>query len=334
MTYSLYQLLGLFLIYSFLGWCAEVCYAALTTGKVVNRGFLNGPVCPIYGVGMMGVLLLLTPVSDHVLLLFIGGMILCTLVELIGGWVLCTIFHTRWWDYSNQPFNLGGYVCLGFSVLWGLAVAFVVRLIHPAILGLVNHVPHTLGLVLMSVLSGLFLADLTVTLVTIVGIKRSLGELERVAGALHTVSDAISGTLGNTTLAADAKLDEIKESGQEKVAAGREKVSAAMTAGREKVSAAMTAGQEKVTVAVAAGQERVSAAMSASQEKAAESRQKLESKVSQTLEELQARKEKLEERQKTLLAEYRSRFGVRRLIAAFPDMKQALQNHLDNLDKE
>ena len=174
MTYSVYQLLGLFLIYSFLGWCTEVSFVALTRGEVVNRGFLNGPVCPIYGVGMIGVLLTLTPVSGHVPLLFLGGMALCSLVELIGGWILERVFDTRWWDYSKEPFNLGGYICLRFSIAWGLAVTFVVKLVHPALLGLVNWLPHTLGIVLEGVLYVLFLTDLGVTLTAIIGIKRRL----------------------------------------------------------------------------------------------------------------------------------------------------------------
>ena len=303
MTYTLYQLLGLFLIYSFLGWCTEVSFAALSKGEVVNRGFLNGPVCPIYGVGMIGVLLLLTPLSDHVFLLFLGGMVLCTLVELIGGWILKQVFDTRWWDYTDEPFNLGGYICLRFSILWGLAVTFVVKLVHPALLGLVNMTPDMLGVGQEGLLYGLFMTDLVMTLVTIIGIKRRIREMERVAAALHAVGDTISDRIGNTALAADARLDEMKESGQEKMAEGKEKVAAGIGSGQEKV---------------------------------ARGRQKLETKVSGTLEELQARRVQLEERQKRLLAEYRSRrsFMTRRLGRAFPAIRQAIQEHLDNMDRD
>lgn len=297
MTVSIYEQAGLFLIYAFLGWCVEVCYAAVTTGKVVNRGFLNGPVCPIYGVGMVGVILLLVPLSDRPPVLFLGGMIFCTLVELIGGWLLKKIFDTRWWDYSDKPFNLGGYICLSFSILWGLAVTFAVRLVHPTLLGLVRAIPHTLGLVLLIVLYVLLAADLIMTLVTIIGIKRQMKELERVAGALHAVSDTISDHLGATAIAADARMDELRETGQEKVARQKEKVTAAVAASREK---------------------------------AEESRHRLEDRMT----ELQARKEQLEARREHLAEELRSRFGVRRLTAAFPDIRGAIQAHLDNLDKE
>ena len=109
--FSLYQILAFFLIYSCLGWCLEVIYAAVSTGQLVNRGFLNGPVCPIYGFGMIIVLFTLSPLADNLLLLYIGGVILPSVLELAGGWALYKLYHTRWWDYSDFPFNIGGYIC-------------------------------------------------------------------------------------------------------------------------------------------------------------------------------------------------------------------------------
>lgn len=234
MNYTVFQLLELFLIYAFLGWCVEVCFVAVTSGQVVNRGFLNGPVCPIYGVGMLGVLLLLEPIADSLGLLFLLGMALCSLVEFLGGWIMEKIFHTRWWDYSDRPFNLNGYICLGISLLWGLSVVFVVRLVHPLIFSLVCLLPHLLALILVIVLYALFLADFIVTLVTIAGMKKRLGEMDKVAEALHTVGNNISQRLGTSALAADARLDELKETSQEKMAESREKLEAAREAGRQK----------------------------------------------------------------------------------------------------
>ncbi len=138
MIFSVYEIMLLFFIYSFLGWCVEVAFVAVTTGKVVNRGFLNGPVCPIYGCGMVGVLIILLPVKNNVWLLFLGGMIICSAVELFGGWILDKIFHMRWWDYSEKPFNIGGYICLPFSIMWGFAVVFAVKFVHTPIMFLVK----------------------------------------------------------------------------------------------------------------------------------------------------------------------------------------------------
>ena len=129
--FSLYHILAFFLIYSCLGWCVEVVYAAATTGQLVNRGFLNGPVCPIYGFGMILVLFCLTPLEDDLLLLYLGGVILPSALELVGGWALYKLYRTRWWDYTDKPFNIGGYVCLEFSLMWGLGAMVMVKVIHP-----------------------------------------------------------------------------------------------------------------------------------------------------------------------------------------------------------
>ena len=325
MNYSLYELLGLFLVYSFLGWCVEVCFVAVTSGQVVNRGFLNGPVCPIYGVGMLGVLLLLEPVSHRLFWLFLLGMLLCTAVELVGGWILEKVFHTRWWDYTDQPFNLGGYVCLGFSLMWGLAVTFVVRLIHPVLFSLLKLIPHTLGVVLLIVLYVLFVTDMVMTLITIIGMKKRLGEMERVAEALHSVGDSLSDRLGSKALAADAKLDEIKESSQERLLEQREKLEEAKEASQRKWDEAREAGQKKWDEAREAGQKKWD-----------ENRERLEARVSDTVQELQARKQQLEARQQELREEFQNhpKFGVRRLGKAFPAIKKSLREHLDQMDHE
>ena len=321
MQYSFYQLLWLFLIYSFLGWCVEVSFVAVTSGRVVNRGFLNGPVCPIYGVGMLGALLLLEPVSGNLLLLFLLGMLLCTLVELIGGWVLERAFHTRWWDYSDEPFNLGGYICLRFSIMWGLAVTFAVRLIHPLIFAMVNWIPMLPGGILLGLLYGLFTADFVLTLITVIGLRKQLGELERVGKALHTVGDAISGRVGNSALAADAKLETAKQAGQERVAEGKEKLESAMEAGQQKLSES---------------RERLESAMEAGQQKFSESKEKLGGKLTGSLQELQQKKLALEQRQKELLSALGdgARFGTRRLTGAFPGLKEGLRQRLDNIHRE
>ena len=104
--YSFFELLGMFFIYSFLGWCTEVAFAAVRHGKFVNRGFLNGPVCPIYGFGVLMVVLLLQQLQDNLLILFIGSVIVTSAIEFLTGWILETVFHAKWWDYSQNKFNL------------------------------------------------------------------------------------------------------------------------------------------------------------------------------------------------------------------------------------
>jgi uncharacterized membrane protein len=208
MTITFYNIALLFFIYSFLGWCVEVAFVAVTVGKVENRGFLNGPVCPIYGCGMLGVLIALTPVSDKWGLLFLGGMLICSAVELFGGWILDKIFHMRWWDYSNKPFNLGGYICLGFSIMWGMAVVFAVRLIHPLIMAGINKLPHIVGNVLIGIFIAIFVADMIVTLKNLIGIKKSLGQLDKLAEELHNIGDQLKDVVGNSAITVAEKAGE------------------------------------------------------------------------------------------------------------------------------
>ena len=172
--FSLYHILAFFLIYSCLGWCLEVVYAAATTGQLVNRGFLNGPVCPIYGFGMILVLFFLTPLEDSLLLLYLGGVLLPSALELVGGWVLYKLYRTRWWDYSDMPFNIGGYICLEFSLLWGVGALLMVKAVHPAIAALVDIVPPLVGFILMCLLYAVYAADVVATGISASDLAREL----------------------------------------------------------------------------------------------------------------------------------------------------------------
>ena len=201
--FSLYQILAFFLIYSCLGWCLEVIYAAVSTGQLVNRGFLNGPVCPIYGFGMIIVLFTLSPLADNLLLLYIGGVILPSVLELAGGWALYKLYHTRWWDYSDFPFNIGGYICLEFSLLWGVGTVVVMKAVHPVIAGLVEMVPQMVGFVLMCILYACYAADVVVTAFAASDLARELDALEKVADSMHAVSDAMTELLGTTAMCGD-----------------------------------------------------------------------------------------------------------------------------------
>ena len=206
--FSLYHILAFFLIYSCLGWCLEVVYAAVTTGQLVNRGFLNGPVCPIYGFGMILVLFFLTPLEDSLLLLYLGGVLLPSALELVGGWVLYKLYRTRWWDYSDRPFNIGGYICLEFSLLWGVGALLMVKAVHPAIAALVDIVPPLVGFILMCLLYAVYAADVVATGISASDLARELDALEKVADSMHAVSDAMTEILGTTAMDMDQKMDE------------------------------------------------------------------------------------------------------------------------------
>ena len=319
--FTLYQILAYFLVYSCLGWCLEVVYAAATTGQIVNRGFLNGPVCPIYGFGMVIVLFVLTPFEHSTLALYIGGVILPSTLELVGGWALYKLYHTRWWDYSDKPFNIGGYICLEFSLLWGVGTLVMMKAIHPTIAGLVELVPPFIGFLLMCFLYAVYAADVVVTAVAASDLARELDALESVADSIHAVSDAMTQLLGTTTLTADQKLDEGRlqfklAAAEARDAAGkrpsaRETLAAIRAKAAEASEAARRASEDaRLNAAEAANAARLAAKGTA--ERAAELLQ-----LEQLAAELQQRSEEM---QAQLLRTPRI-VGPRRMLRAYPKLR-------------
>ena len=129
----LYYLFQCFFIYAFLGWCTEVAFAAFKERRFVNRGFLNGPICPVYGFGVVAVIHFLTPLRSNLLLLYLGSAILVTAIEWLTGFILEKVFHNKWWDYSNRFLNINGRICLLYSVFWGVLTLFLIKIINPKI---------------------------------------------------------------------------------------------------------------------------------------------------------------------------------------------------------
>lgn len=215
MSLTIYQLVSFFFIYGFLGWCTEVCFQALSKGKLVNRGFLSGAICPIYGVGVVLVVWLLDPLAPHGLLLFAGSVVLCSLLEWSTGFALEKLFHQKWWDYSQEPFNIGGYICLRFSIMWGLACVFVVSIIHPTITWLVALLPHTLLLVTLLVLSAAFLLDCAATIKTMLGLNAELRRIDEGAAHLRELSDDLTERLYENSLKAKNEAGRAREEAEE-----------------------------------------------------------------------------------------------------------------------
>lgn len=196
-----------FFIYSFLGWCIEVIYSTLKTGKFINRGFLNGPVCPIYGVGMAVCVLLLNTFTDKWYLLFIVGCVFATLLELGTGFVLEKIFKTKWWDYSKEPFNFKGYICLKFSLLWGIAILLMFYTLVP----LTNQVIDLLcvkylRIILLTLFWLVFILDLVSTIIQLKGISKSLKELSVFGERLSDGTDKVGEKISDATILISEKL--------------------------------------------------------------------------------------------------------------------------------
>lgn len=159
MTISWLSLFWLFFFYSFIGWCIEVCSAAVQHRKFVNRGFVAGPLCPIYGFGAMLFEIFLPELTEYPFFLFLGGFVLSSLLEYSTGMFFEKVYKKKLWDYSRFRYNVGGYICLPFSLLWGALSVVTVMFADPLLCGLFDRIPHFLSVILLLVLGGLLLLD-------------------------------------------------------------------------------------------------------------------------------------------------------------------------------
>lgn len=214
---SIYYSILYFFVYGFLGWCTEVIFAAFKQHRFVNRGFLNGPICPIYGVGVTLVIACLEAFQSNLLLLYISSVILVTVLEGVTGWAMDKLFHNKWWDYSKLPFNIGGYVCLLFSLIWGVACIFIVYFVHPLIHQVLSLIPHTAGIALIAILGIALLSDMIVTTSAIVKFNQYLERLKHITDELHAISNQIGSELYQNVMhvldmqeSSRQKLDDVK----------------------------------------------------------------------------------------------------------------------------
>ncbi len=211
---TIYDFMMYFFIYGFLGWCCEVAFAT-RHGCFVNRGFLNGPICPIYGVGVGLVVTLLKPYSNNIAALYVGGTVLVTVVEYFTGLIMDKMFHHKWWDYSNKPLNIGGYVCLLFSLVWGVALVLIMRIVNPLIDDLINLIPMTVGVVILIILEIALASDI---IVTVIGVNRLNGRLEamaKISEEMKKLSNDIGEGIYGPASAGMEELEKVQDSAEE-----------------------------------------------------------------------------------------------------------------------
>lgn len=218
-----YYLILYFFVYGFFGWCTEVGYAAVKEKQFVNRGFLNGPICPIYGVGVGVVVQFLSPYKSNLILLYISSVILVTLLEGVTGFALDKIFHNKWWDYSRQPLNIGGYVCLTFSLIWGAACVIIVDFIHPLIHTMLTYIPFAAGIILIVILGISMFADLYVTASGILKMNKRLEKMEKIALELHELSQQLGEDIYKGVIATLEKQEESRQKLETATSEWREK---------------------------------------------------------------------------------------------------------------
>lgn len=176
---DLYHILAWLFVYSFLGWLWESCYVSIKQKKLVNRGFVTGPVCTIYGVGAVSVYLILKPLADNLIVLYFGGVLVATVLEYFTAVLMEKLFHTSWWDYSNNRFNFQGRICLGSSIAWGFFTVVMFRVLQPFVEMIVSLVSESTGQVILMVVMFVYAADFGFATATAMELGKKLEQVEK-----------------------------------------------------------------------------------------------------------------------------------------------------------
>ena len=216
---SVFTLFYYFTIYSFMGWCLETVYSTICKKEFVNRGFLYGPFCPIYGFGILSIIILLKPIETNYVFLFFGSVFLTSIIEYITGYILETTFNSTWWDYSDEPYNLHGRICLSFSIIWGFVSIFIVKVIHPYIVFIIKLIPPNPGIILFYITLLYFFLDFIITVITIFKLKSLLTQLNTVYSDLIDKLSDFKLNLGNIKDISELKikLEQLKENAEIKL---------------------------------------------------------------------------------------------------------------------
>lgn len=190
MNYTLYQLLWFYLLYSFIGWTIGTSVAAVREHRFIDVGFLFGPYCPAYGFGAVAFAVFLPELRNHLFFLFLGGVILSSVITFSTGFVLEKIFHRKWWDYSRKRFQFGGYVNLPYTVVWGISAVVCISFINPSLKELLVLIPSNLGTILLIVLYAVLCLDLAGTIMAIKAVHSRLRRLSIIEGVSENLQKA------------------------------------------------------------------------------------------------------------------------------------------------
>ncbi len=184
-----------FTAYSILGWACETFYCSVGNRKFVNRGFLNGPVCPVYGFGAVLVILLLQSTEKNLVALFLSGMMVTTVLEYLTSVLLEKLFHMKWWDYSRYKFQINGRVCLLNSLMFGGLSVILMRVLHPWISGLIARIPTSLLPWISLGILAVFAVDTVVTVRSILILKGKMQEIQKLLEEIKTRTEAAAAQL-------------------------------------------------------------------------------------------------------------------------------------------
>ena len=196
--YQIFELLTYFVIYSFAGWVMESIFRSISERKLINTGFLKGPFCPIYGIGAIIIYVFLSGFKENILLLFLAGFIVLSVWEYIVGILLEKIFHTKYWDYSDNKFNIQGRICLTNSIYWGILGVVFIYYIHPFVVDKLQLIDIIYLRVVVYCALILITVDAITTIVNMKNLRATLEKIEKLNAQIKE------------------KLEEVKDLGKDK----------------------------------------------------------------------------------------------------------------------
>lgn len=186
-TYTWYQWLLIFYTYCFFGWIFESSYVSLKNGQFVNRGFLRLPMLPLYGTGAVMMLWVSLPFQNNLLLVYISGLLGATVLEYVTGWTMERLFKIKYWDYSEQRFNLNGYICLSSSIAWGFLTILLTEVIHRPISRLILDLHRGPALITVGCLTIMFTLDAVQSVRTALDLAKVLDAMTRLRAELEDI---------------------------------------------------------------------------------------------------------------------------------------------------
>lgn len=148
-----------FIIYSFAGWIMEVTCKIFEKKKFINRGFLIGPICPIYGYGVLGIIILIGRNTKDILSVFLKSILICSILEYFTSYIMEKLFKARWWDYSKRKYNINGRICLETMIPFGILGTTIIYIIHPIVIKIVDKLDPTISVNLAIILLILYIID-------------------------------------------------------------------------------------------------------------------------------------------------------------------------------
>lgn len=249
--YGWYQWLAFFYIYCFFGWIFESTYVSVKKGHFVNRGFLRLPMLPIYGTGAVMMLWVSLPVRDSLLLVYTSGAIAATILEYVTGWGMERLFKVKYWDYSNQRFQLNGYICLSSTIAWGFLTVLLTEILHPPIARYVLGIPLGVLLVCIGGITVLFVLDAVQSVKEALDLAKVLDAMTNMRAELDDLQVQMALLKAEMQQRAAESRDEslqrlelLKSQAEARTAALREEASARTAALKDEAAARTTAAAE------------------------------------------------------------------------------------------